>query len=64
LPYGKARDLIDAVLNAAVVVGLPLFGADRYELIALRRRGEEVLALLPGRVFENDEDDDDFVPDF
>ncbi|MCA9159868.1 MAG: helix-turn-helix transcriptional regulator [Planctomycetales bacterium] len=61
---GSAGTSIGTVLNAAVVVGFPLFGADRYELIALRRRGEEVLALLPGRVFENDEDDDDVVPDF
>lgn len=59
---GSPGTSIGNVLNAAVVVGVRLFGADRDELVAMRRRGEETVALLPGRVFEKS--DDDAVPDF
>lgn len=59
---GSAGASIGNVLNAAVTVGVRLFGAERDELIALRRRGEEIIALLPQRVIE--ERGDDAVPDF
>lgn len=59
---GSPGTSIGNVLNAAVTVGVRLFGAERDELVALRRRGEEVIALLPSRVFE--ERGDDAVPDF
>ena len=59
---GSAGAAIGNVLNAAVTVGVQLFGAERDELIALRRRGEEIIALLPQRVIE--ERADDAVPDF
>lgn len=43
---------IGNVFNAAVLVGVPLFGVeDRWEMARLRRRGEERLALLPTRVY-------------
>lgn len=52
------------VLNAADIVGVPLFGAeDRAELARLRREGRERLALLPTRVDKprnRVEPDDDF----
>lgn len=42
---------IGNVFNAAVSVGLPLFGAETApELLQLRRIGEERLALMPTRV--------------
>lgn len=59
---GSPGASIGNVLNAAVTVGVRLFGAERDELVALRRRGEEVIALLPSRVVQ--ERGDDAVPDF
>lgn len=59
---GSPGASIGNVLNAAVTVGVRLFGAERDELTTLRRRGEEVIALLPQRVFEDG--GDDAVPDF
>lgn len=51
-------------LNAADIVGVPLFGAeDRVELARLRREGRDRLALLPTRVDgprKTTEPDDDF----
>jgi transcriptional regulator with XRE-family HTH domain len=51
-------------LNAADIVGVPLFGAeDRAELARLRREGRDRLALLPTRVDKprrRTEPDDDF----
>ncbi|WP_435748515.1 helix-turn-helix transcriptional regulator [Microbacterium sp. PMB16] len=48
---GKGATSIGNVFNVATIVGVPLFGVDDpSELIALRRRGEERLALLPSRV--------------
>lgn len=48
---GSASTSIGNVFNVATIVGVPLFGVDDpSELIALRRRGEERLALLPARV--------------
>ena len=56
---GSGASSIGAVFNVATIVGVPLFGVDDpSELIALRRRGEERLALLPARVDERREDDD------
>lgn len=49
---GAPGTAIGTVLNAAVLVGLPLFGAeDKAELARIRRRGEERLALMPSRVY-------------
>jgi len=55
---------IGNVLNAADILGVPLFGAeDRAELARLRREGRDRLALLPTRVDKprkEAEPDDDF----
>lgn len=59
---GSPGSSIGNVLNAAVTVGVRLFGAERDELVVLRRRGEELIALLPSRVMQ--EQGDDAVPDF
>jgi transcriptional regulator with XRE-family HTH domain len=59
---GSPGTSIATVLNAAVTVGVRIFGADRDELVAMRRRGDEVIALLSGRVFEKS--GDDAIPDF
>jgi len=59
---GSPGTSIANVFNAAVIVGVHLFGAERDELVALRRRGDEVIALLPSRVVP--ERGDDAVPDF
>lgn len=59
---GSPGTSIGTVLDAAVTVGVQLFGADRAELVAMRRRGDEVIALLPSRVIEDRRDD--AVPDF
>lgn len=42
---------IGTVLTAAAVLGVPLFGAEGFELARLRRRGEERVALLPSREY-------------
>ena len=48
---GSAAASIGTVFNLATIVGVPLFGVeDPSELIAMRRRGEERIALLPSRV--------------
>lgn len=48
---GNPNASIGTVFTIAGIVGVPLFGVeDPSELIALRRRGEERLALLPSRV--------------
>lgn len=47
---GRGSAAIGTVFNLAVIVGVPLFGVDDpSELIRLRRRGEERLALMPSR---------------
>ncbi|WP_449373582.1 helix-turn-helix transcriptional regulator [Arthrobacter psychrolactophilus] len=57
---GGAASSIGNVFNVASIVGVPLFGVDDpSELIALRRRGEERLALLPARVDKKRKDNDD-----
>lgn len=51
---GSPGSSIGIAFNLAVLVGLPLFGAEsKAELALMRRRGEEVLALLPSRVYSN-----------
>jgi len=56
---GSAASSIGNVFNIASIVGVPLFGVeDPSELIALRRRGEERLALLPTRVDKRKDYDD------
>ncbi|MGM1017298.1 MAG: helix-turn-helix transcriptional regulator [Actinomycetota bacterium] len=57
---GSAATSIGTVFNVATIVGVPLFGVDDpSELIAMRRRGEERLALLPARVDRPRRDDRD-----
>ncbi|NJI58614.1 helix-turn-helix transcriptional regulator [Microbacterium oxydans] len=57
---GSATTSIGTVFNIATIVGVPLFGVDDpSELIALRRRGEERLALLPARVDRSRRDNSD-----
>ena len=57
---GKPGTAIGNVFNAAITAGVPLFGVeDRYEMARLRRRGEEMLALLPQRVRAPHTDDED-----
>lgn len=51
LEAGSPSTAIGTVFNAAVMVGVPLFGVeDSYELARMRRRGEERLALIGHRV--------------
>lgn len=60
---GEPAVSIGNTLNAADIVGVPLFGADdRAELARLRREGRDRLALLPTRVDgpQTKEPDDDF----
>lgn len=60
IEHGNAASSIGNVFNVALIVGVPLFGVeDPSELIALRRRGEERLALLPTRVDKTRKDNDD-----
>lgn len=48
---GAPGTAIGTVLNAAVLVGVPLFGVeDKAELARMRHRGEERLALIGKRV--------------
>lgn len=57
---GSAASSIGNVFNVASIVGVPLFGVDDpSELIALRRRGDERLALLPARVDTGRKENDD-----
>lgn len=53
---------IGTVFSAASVLGVPLFGADDDEMVRLRRRGEDRVALIPSREYkprsmESDADD-------
>lgn len=51
IEHGSAAASIGTVFTIATIVGVPLFGVDDpSELIAMRRRGEELIALLPSRV--------------
>jgi len=60
IEHGSAAASIGNVFKVATIVGVPLFGVDDpSELLALRRRGEERLALLPSRVTVSRQDDDD-----
>lgn len=46
--------------NAAFMTGVPLFGIeDRIQAAEMRRRGEEIISLLPARVDTPREDDDE-----
>lgn len=57
---GSPATSIGTVFTLATIVGVPLFGVDDpSELIALRQRGEERLALLPSRVDRPRRDDHD-----
>lgn len=48
---GRPGVAVGTVLSAASVVGVPLFGADDQELVRMRRRGEERVALIPSREY-------------
>lgn len=48
---GHRGTAVGTMMDLADLVGVPLFGVDdRAELAIRRRRGEEMLALLPSRV--------------
>ena len=48
---GNRGTAVGTMLDLADLVGVPLFGIDdRSEIAIRRRRGEELLALLPSRV--------------
>jgi len=60
---GSQGTAVGTMIDLADLVGMPLFGIeDRAELALRRRRGEEVLALLPQRVrrARSEVVDDDF----
>lgn len=48
---GHRGTAVGTMMDLADLVGIPLFGIeDRSEIAVRRRRGEEMLALLPSRV--------------
>lgn len=59
---GDPSVALGTVFDAAVAVGVPLFGADVDRVAALARHIEDRLALLPARVtpIGDEELDDDF----
>ncbi|GAA2231576.1 helix-turn-helix domain-containing protein [Herbiconiux moechotypicola] len=60
---GNRGTSVGTMMDLADLVGVPLFGIDdRAELAQRRRRGEEMLALLPSRVRakKRNHADDDF----
>lgn len=60
---GAPTVALGTYLEAATVLGVPLFGADGPGLAVLARRGRDELALLPRRVRHREvetEIDDDF----
>ena len=60
---GSPNVAVGTAFNAAFTTGVNLFGLEGDELALARRRGEEVLALLPGHVRAapvTDPADDDF----
>lgn len=60
---GAPNVMIGTAFQAALTAGVDLFGLDGDELALARRRGEQVLALLPTRVRHTtaeDRADDDF----
>lgn len=60
---GAPNVMIGTAFHAALTAGVDLFGLDGDGLALARRRGEEVLALLPTRVRRvatDDRADDDF----
>ncbi|RFA12583.1 hypothetical protein B7R21_09555 [Subtercola boreus] len=60
---GTRGTAVGTMMDLADLVGVPVFGLDdRAEIAIRRRRGEEMLALLPTRVRKTQvgTDDDDF----
>lgn len=60
---GNRGTAVGTMLDLADLIGVPLFGIDdRSEIAIRRRRGEEMLSLLPSRVAKRPEGtiDDDF----
>jgi transcriptional regulator with XRE-family HTH domain len=60
---GSSKVAIGTVFNAAVLVGVDLFGLSGPELARARRQGEETLVLMPERVRQpsRKDSDDDFA---
>jgi transcriptional regulator with XRE-family HTH domain len=60
---GSPKVTVGTVFNAAVLVGVDLFGLSGPELARARRQGEETLALMPERVRQpsRQDADDDFA---
>ena len=60
---GSSRVAIGTMFNAAILVGVDLFGLSGPELARARRQGEETLALMPERVRQppQKDSDDDFA---
>jgi transcriptional regulator with XRE-family HTH domain len=56
---GDPTVTLGIAFEIATILGVPLFGADRDRLAALVERGRERLALLPARVRESPEEDND-----
>lgn len=62
---GSASVSVGNVFNIAVLAGVDLFGlTDPVELARARRRGEEVLALLPRRVDKTSSSEEEGDYDF
>ena len=61
LEHGSTSVALGTALEAATVLGIPLFGADGPGLATLARREGQLLALLPSRVYHSRRPvDDDF----
>ena len=60
---GSRGTSVGAMIDLADLVGVPIFGIeDRAELAIRRSRGEELLSLMPSRVYRSKKDlgDDNF----
>jgi transcriptional regulator with XRE-family HTH domain len=61
LEHGSPTVAIGIAFEAATMLGVPLFGVEGPELALLARRGREIVALLPSRVYHGRQPvDDDF----
>lgn len=60
---GDPSVAIGSYLEAAILLGVPLFGTDTGELAGLAQQQQQRLALLPGKIVHRSEEktlDDDF----
>lgn len=61
IEHGAPTTTIGVVIEAAVICGVPLFGADSGDLARVADRERARVALLPGRIRRREtEIDDDF----